>query len=103
MMEMEFDVERGSSSHTDFILDSAFLWRIVYKNRAEQVDTVLVSGIVTDLDWSGERGGEKRKKREKEKKRKKKGEKKKEEKDEDEEKEKREREKRKKFYRAQAF
>lgn len=50
MMEMEFDVERGSSSQTDFILDSAFLWRIVYKNKAEQVNTVLVSGIVTDLD-----------------------------------------------------
>lgn len=46
MMEADVDIDRGGSCAVDFILDSAFLWRIV----AGRSNTVLVSGIVTDLD-----------------------------------------------------
>lgn len=50
MMEADVDIERGGSCKVDFILDSAFLWRIVHTSRADRTNTVLVSGIVTDLD-----------------------------------------------------
>ena len=49
MMDFDAGVDRGGSCATDFILDGPFLYRIVYKNKANGTNTVLVSGIVTDL------------------------------------------------------
>lgn len=46
MLEADVDISRGGSCTVDFILDSPFLYRIV----DERSNTVLVSGIVTDLD-----------------------------------------------------